>query len=88
MFSHLYLFQIPSPHPQTYEINEAACKMAKEVANEGGAVTCGGLCPVRYEGRNLEVVKEEFEKQLQPFIDNDIDFVLAEVSVSCITTGL
>lgn len=62
----------------TYEINEAACKMAKEVANEGDAVTCGGLCPVRYTGRNLEVVKKEFEKQLQPFIDNDIDFVLAE----------
>ena len=53
--------------------------MAKEVASEGNAVTCGGLCPVRYTGRNFDAVKREFEKQLQPFIDNDIDFVLAEV---------
>jgi len=62
----------------TYEINEAACKMAKEVASENNALTCGGLCPVRYAGRDLEYIENEFSKQLQPFIDYDIDFVLAE----------
>ena len=55
--------------------------MAKEVASEGGALTCGGLCPVRYAGRDLEYARKEYAKQLQPFIDYDIDFVLAEVNI-------
>ena len=28
-----------------------------------------------------EAVQEEFSKQFQPFIDNDVDFVVAEVTL-------
>ncbi|CAK8696229.1 unnamed protein product [Clavelina lepadiformis] len=63
------------------DINEAACKMAKEVAKEGRDVlVCGGLSPVEAytDGKGEAAVKEEFEEQLKIFIKHDVDFVLAE----------
>jgi len=63
-----------------YDLNQAACKMAREVADEGDAIVCGSLSPVLsyFKGRDLEGARKEFENQLQPFIDNDCDFILAE----------
>ena len=55
--------------------------MAAEVALENGAIVCGSLSPVMsyWEKKPLEVIKREYASQLQPFLDNDVDFVLAEV---------
>lgn len=64
----------------SYDLNQAACKMAREVANEGDAIVCGSLSPVLsyFKNKDMEGARKEFESQLQPFIDNDVDFVLAE----------
>jgi len=61
-------------------INQAACDLAKEVANEGGALTLGGVCqcPTYLSGKGKEAVQAEFTKQIQVFIKNDIDFLLCE----------
>ena len=39
-----------------------------------------------YTGKpeSKEAVQEEFSKQFQPFIDNDVDFVVAEVFCICL----
>jgi len=65
------------------DLNEAACRMAKEVASENGndVLVCGGLTHLRYknfEQRKSDYARIEFEKQLQPYIDHDVDFVMGE----------
>ena len=59
-----------------------ACKIAKEIANEGDAIVCGGLSPVPeyVMGKKEAVVRKEFSKQLDIFVKHKVDFVLAEVS--------
>ncbi|XP_076805298.1 betaine--homocysteine S-methyltransferase 1-like [Clavelina lepadiformis] len=61
-------------------INEAACKMAREVANEGDAIVCGSLSPVQayVNSEGTEATRKEFERQLDVFLKYDVDFVLAE----------
>uniref|UniRef100_F7AUB9 Hcy-binding domain-containing protein n=1 Tax=Ciona intestinalis TaxID=7719 RepID=F7AUB9_CIOIN len=67
---------------QTSEINEAACEIAHEIAQEGNALVCGGLTPVvsYSKGKDETIVKGEFEGQLAGFIKRKdiIDFILAE----------
>lgn len=67
---------------QCQAINQAACDMAFEVANEGDALVCGGVCqtPTYLSGKGKEACQKEFEKQLEIFLKNDMDFLLAEVS--------
>ncbi|CAK8690984.1 unnamed protein product [Clavelina lepadiformis] len=63
------------------EINDAACKMTHEIANEGQDVlVCGGLSPVETyaPGKDLSAARREFEAQLEVFIKHDVDFLLAE----------
>ncbi|CAK8679346.1 betaine--homocysteine S-methyltransferase 1-like [Clavelina lepadiformis] len=63
------------------EINDAACKIAKEVASEGDDVLiCGGISPVEsfVDGKGRDVVRKEFENQIEVFIKHDVDFLLAE----------
>lgn len=69
-----------TPVFKTADFNKAACVMAREVANEGEAVVCGSLSPVISftRGRNLEQARKEFKNQLEPFIEHNVDFVLAE----------
>ena len=69
---------------QASDLNEAACRMAKEVASENGndVLVCGGLTHLRYknfEQRKSDYARIEFEKQLQPYIDHTVDFVMGEV---------
>jgi len=61
-------------------INQAACDLAREVANEGDALVLGGVCqtPTYLSGKGKEAVQEEFRKQIQVFIKNDTDFLLCE----------
>ena len=67
---------------QGSQINQAACDLAREVADEGNALVLGGVCqtPSYLSGKGKEEVQKEFEKQAQVFKDNKVDFLLAEVS--------
>uniref|UniRef100_H2YDK6 Hcy-binding domain-containing protein n=1 Tax=Ciona savignyi TaxID=51511 RepID=H2YDK6_CIOSA len=66
----------------TSEINEAACKIAHEVALEGNALVCGGITPVlSYLHKKGDlVIRAEFTDQLEIFIQrrDTVDFILAE----------
>jgi betaine-homocysteine S-methyltransferase len=64
-------------------IYRAAAKLAKEVAAEGGALTLGGVsqCPSYLTGKTKEEVQAEFRKQVKVFVEEDLDFLLCEVSV-------
>jgi len=61
-------------------INKAACDLAHEVANEGNALVLGGVCqtPTYLSGIGKAAVQKEFEKQCKVFINNNVDFLLAE----------
>jgi len=62
------------------QINDASCKIAHEVADEGGALVLGGVCqtPTYLSGQGKEAVKAEFRKQVKVFVENKVDFLLAE----------
>jgi betaine-homocysteine S-methyltransferase len=64
-------------------VYRAAAKLAKEVAAEGGALTLGGVsqCPSYLTGKTKEEVQAEFRKQVKVFVEEDLDFLLCEVSV-------
>jgi len=61
-------------------INRAAAKIAKEVANEGGALTLGGIsqCPTYLSGGTKTAVQAEFRKQTKVFVEEGLDFLLCE----------
>lgn len=61
-------------------INQAACDLAIEVANEGNALVLGGICqcPSYLSGKGKESVQEEFRKQIEVFVKNNVDFLLCE----------
>ena len=52
------------------------------MANEGDALVCGGVCqtPTYLSGKGKEACQKEFERQIEIFKTNDVDFLLAEVS--------
>ncbi|SVD08690.1 uncharacterized protein METZ01_LOCUS361544, partial [marine metagenome] len=62
------------------DINEAACKLAREVANEGNGLIAGGVCqtPTYLSGLGKTKVQEEFRKQTEVFKANGVDFMIAE----------
>ncbi|KAJ8029190.1 Betaine--homocysteine S-methyltransferase 1 [Holothuria leucospilota] len=62
------------------KINDAACKIAREVANEGDAMVAGGICqtPTYLTTMDKEKTKAEFRKQMKVFVDNGVDFIIAE----------
>lgn len=62
------------------DINLKASELAKQVAAEGDALTLGGICqcPTYLSGAGKEKVQEEFRKQIQVFVDTDLDFLLCE----------
>ncbi|XP_030647856.1 betaine--homocysteine S-methyltransferase 1 [Chanos chanos] len=62
------------------QINEAACDLAREVANEGNALVAGSVSqtPCYANSRNEEEVKAIFKKQLDFFMKKDVDFLIAE----------
>lgn len=61
-------------------INVASCKIAKEVAAEGGALVLGGLSqtPSYLSGLPKSSVQAEFQKQIDCFVKNGVDFLLCE----------
>ncbi|XP_070566449.1 betaine--homocysteine S-methyltransferase 1-like isoform X2 [Ptychodera flava] len=62
------------------QVNRSACNIARKVADEGNALVCGGISPTPsyQEGRGKEVVQEEFRKQCKIFVEEKVDFLLAE----------
>ncbi|XP_064607668.1 betaine--homocysteine S-methyltransferase 1-like [Liolophura sinensis] len=61
-------------------INDAACKLARTVADEGGALVAGGVSqtPTYLSGASKADVQAIFRKQLDVFIKNDVDFLICE----------
>ena len=51
------------------------------MANEGDALVAGNICqtPSYMSGLGKEVVQKEFQKQIDVFVKNDVDFLLGEV---------
>ncbi|XP_063051585.1 betaine--homocysteine S-methyltransferase 1-like [Engraulis encrasicolus] len=73
-------FDTDVPNITCQQINEMACDMAREVANESGALVSAGVSqtPV-YKGSSSEAeVKAIIKKQLDVFLKKDIDFLMAE----------
>ena len=62
-------------------INREACKIAREVANEGDALVLGGICqcPSYLSGKSKEEVQAEYRKQIKVFVEEGMDFLLCEV---------
>lgn len=67
---------------QGAQINEAACDLAREVANEGEALVAGGVSqtPCYVDTHKETEVKAIFKKQMDDFLKKEIDFFIAEVS--------
>jgi len=61
-------------------INEAACKIVKELAGPEGALVAGGLSqtPTYLTAVGKEPVKEEVRKQLQVFKEQEVDLMICE----------
>ena len=74
---------------QTVKINQAACDLAKGVAQEGGVYFAGSICQTAFlypKGAGKDVVMKKFREQIAIFLQNDVDLIIAEVSsvLSCI----
>ncbi|XP_042241260.1 betaine--homocysteine S-methyltransferase 1-like isoform X1 [Homarus americanus] len=61
-------------------INQAACNLAVEVAREGDALVCGGVCqtPAYRKGATKNETRTLFRNQMQVLVDNRADFLLCE----------
>merc|ERR1719369_1294294 len=61
-------------------INMRASELAKKVADEGDALTLGGICqcPTYLSGASKEAVQEEFRKQIKVLVEAGLDFLLCE----------
>ena len=63
-------------------MNDSACKLAKEAASEGDDVlVAGGVSrtDLYLNGKGKEASQRQFEKQLNYYVEHDMDFVVAEV---------
>jgi len=82
-------------------INERACEIAREVANEGeNVLVAGGICqtPSYLSGAGKEECQKQFAAQLDCFTSKKVDFMIAEyfehieetewAIESCLKTGL
>ncbi|CAL4211189.1 unnamed protein product [Meganyctiphanes norvegica] len=61
-------------------INDAACRLAREVAEEGDGLMAGGLSqtPTYLSGLGKEKTQKEFQNQIDVFVENKVDFLIAE----------
>ncbi|KAL9957818.1 hypothetical protein ACROYT_G034766 [Oculina patagonica] len=66
---------------QNEEINQAACDLAKGVAQEGGVYSAGSICQTAKlytQGVGKEQIQKRFEQQIEIFLRNDLDLLIAE----------
>lgn len=75
---------------QGAQINEAACDLAREVANEGDALVAGGVSqtPSYLSCKSEKDVKAIFKRQLDVFVKKNVDFLIAEVRTSARAGGV
>ena len=68
-------------------INNAACELAREVADEGAALVAGGITktPSYAEGLGKDRCQKEFRAQTDIFVAHGVDFLIGEVNVPLIT---
>lgn len=64
----------------TRQINDEACKIAREVGDKYNALVAGGICqtPDYLTGKGKQAVQDQFRKQLSVFKENGVDFMVAE----------
>ncbi|XP_068430793.1 betaine--homocysteine S-methyltransferase 1 [Clinocottus analis] len=62
------------------QINEAACDLARQVADEGDALVAGGISqtPAYLSCKSEKEVKAIFMKQIDVFVKKNVDFLIAE----------
>lgn len=63
------------------KINQAACELAKSVAQEAGVFFAGSICQTASlysQGAGKETVTKKFREQIGIFIRNDVDLIIAE----------
>jgi len=62
------------------QLNEQACFLARDVADQYGCLVAGGICqtPDYLSGKGKQAVQDQFRKQLDMFKKNDVDFMIAE----------
>ena len=68
---------------QTTRINQAACDLAEEVAREGGVYFAGCInqtASLYSQGAGKDVVMKNFREQIEIFLQNNVDLIIAEVS--------
>ncbi|KAK1174259.1 betaine--homocysteine S-methyltransferase 1, partial [Acipenser oxyrinchus oxyrinchus] len=63
-----------------WKVNTAACDLAREVAQEGDALIAGGVrqTPSHQGSKSQSDMKAIFKKQLDVFVEEDVDFMVAE----------
>jgi len=85
-----FRISLPTSFSQGQQINEAACDLAREVANEGDSLVAGGVCqtPSYLSCKSETEVKAIFKKQLDVFVKKNVDFMIAEVNSSNILMHL
>jgi len=61
-------------------VNDAACRLAREVAEEGDGLMAGGLSqtPTYLSGLGKAKTQKEFQNQVDVFVENKVDFLIAE----------
>nr|XP_025748314.1 betaine--homocysteine S-methyltransferase 1 [Callorhinus ursinus]XP_025748447.1 betaine--homocysteine S-methyltransferase 1 [Callorhinus ursinus] len=62
------------------KVNEAACDIARQVADEGDALVAGGVSqtPSYLSCKRETEVKKVFQQQLEVFMKKNVDFLIAE----------
>ncbi|XP_063873392.1 betaine--homocysteine S-methyltransferase 1-like [Scylla paramamosain] len=67
------------------QIADAACRIAEEVAKEGDALIAGSItkCASYKDGKGKAAVQAQIRSQLELFIKNKVDFLIAEFCCSC-----
>ncbi|XP_066972849.1 betaine--homocysteine S-methyltransferase 1-like [Macrobrachium rosenbergii] len=62
------------------DLNNAACKLAHEVALEGDALVAGGVTqtPSYTNGKGKEAVQAHIRGQVETFLANKVDFIICE----------
>nr|KAF6354366.1 betaine--homocysteine S-methyltransferase [Myotis myotis] len=62
------------------KVNEAACDIARQVADEGDALVAGGVSqtPSYLSCKSETEVKKVFQQQLEVFMKKNVDFLIAE----------
>ncbi|XP_036618649.1 betaine--homocysteine S-methyltransferase 1-like isoform X2 [Trichosurus vulpecula] len=67
------------------DVNEAACDLAREVAEKGDALVAGGISETSlYKSHKDKLeIKEIFQQQLEVFTRKNVDFLIAEYFEYC-----